>query len=81
MSSEQSNPQEKPIHQNGFFTTFSGQFWLVVMFEFFERGAYYGMRGSPISQSSRRFKQRILEDNKLKKNRAQITTKMSFVES
>lgn len=23
--------------------SFSGQFWLVVMFEFFERGAYYGM--------------------------------------
>ena len=25
------------------FRRFSGQFWLVVMFEFFERGAYYGM--------------------------------------
>ena len=24
-------------------SSFSGQFWLVVMFEFFERGAYYGM--------------------------------------
>ncbi len=29
--------------KKGFFTKFSGQFWLVVMFEFFERGAYYGM--------------------------------------
>ena len=29
--------------EKGFFTKFSGQFWLVVMFEFFERGAYYGM--------------------------------------
>lgn len=27
----------------GFFKKFSGQFWLVVLFEFFERGAYYGM--------------------------------------
>ena len=35
MNSEQS--------KKGFFTKFSGQFWLVVMFEFFERGAYYGM--------------------------------------
>lgn len=46
-----------------------------------EIGTYYGMRGSAISQSSRRFKQRILEDNKLKKITAQITTKMGFVES
>lgn len=29
--------------KKGFFTKFSGQFWLVVLFEFFERGAYYGM--------------------------------------
>lgn len=29
--------------KKGFFTKFSSQFWLVVMFEFFERGAYYGM--------------------------------------
>ncbi len=26
-----------------FFKQFSGQFWLVIMFEFFERGSYYGM--------------------------------------
>lgn len=26
-----------------FFTQFSSQFWLVIMFEFFERGSYYGM--------------------------------------
>jgi dipeptide/tripeptide permease len=43
MSSEHSNQQEKPIQKKGFFTKFSSQFWLVVMFEFFERGAYYGM--------------------------------------
>ncbi|HFE63565.1 MAG TPA: MFS transporter, partial [Caldithrix sp.] len=24
-------------------SSFPGQFWLVVMFEFFERGSYYGM--------------------------------------
>jgi len=29
--------------KTGFFTKFPSQFWLVVMFEFFERGAYYGM--------------------------------------
>lgn len=29
--------------KKGFFNKFSGQFWLVVLFEFFERGAYYGM--------------------------------------
>lgn len=26
-----------------FFSQFSSQFWLVIMFEFFERGSYYGM--------------------------------------
>ncbi len=36
------NEQPKQA-KKGFFTKFSGQFWLVVMFEFFERGAYYGM--------------------------------------
>lgn len=42
MNNEQANNEleQKP---KGFFTKFSGQFWLVVMFEFFERGAYYGM--------------------------------------
>ncbi len=29
--------------RKGFFRKFPGQFWLVVMFEFFERGAFYGM--------------------------------------
>lgn len=29
--------------KKGFFKKFPGQFWLVVIFEFFERGAYYGM--------------------------------------
>jgi dipeptide/tripeptide permease len=40
MSSEQQNQEAK---EKGFFRKFSSQFWLVVMFEFFERGAYYGM--------------------------------------
>jgi MFS family permease len=29
--------------QKGFINRFSGQFWLVIIFEFLERGAYYGM--------------------------------------
>lgn len=29
--------------KKGFFRKFPGQFWLVIMFEFFERGSYYGM--------------------------------------
>jgi hypothetical protein len=41
-----------------------------------EIGTYYGMRGSAISQSSRRFKQRILEDKKLKKTMAEIARKV-----
>jgi dipeptide/tripeptide permease len=40
MNAEQ---QDQDAKKKGFFTKFSGQFWLVVMFEFFERGAYYGM--------------------------------------
>lgn len=40
MSSELQNQDAK---EKGFFRKFSSQFWLVVMFEFFERGAYYGM--------------------------------------
>ena len=40
MNSEQPSNQLK---KKGFFTKFPSQFWLVVMFEFFERGAYYGM--------------------------------------
>lgn len=43
MSAEQSDQSVTPDAKKGFFTKFSGQFWLVVMFEFFERGAYYGM--------------------------------------
>lgn len=41
MNSEQQDRQT--LKKRGFFSKFSGQFWLVVMFEFFERGAYYGM--------------------------------------
>ncbi|MDQ1353440.1 MAG: proton-dependent oligopeptide transporter, family [Acidobacteriota bacterium] len=36
------NMQSKESRK-GFFKKFPGQFWLVVMFEFFERGAFYGM--------------------------------------
>jgi len=36
-------PTTRDPQKKGFFTKFSAQFWLVVMFEFFERGAYYGM--------------------------------------
>lgn len=36
------NMQSKESRK-GFFTKFTGQFWLVVIFEFFERGAFYGM--------------------------------------
>ncbi len=36
------NMQSKESRK-GFFKKFPGQFWLVVIFEFFERGAYYGM--------------------------------------
>jgi len=32
-----------------------------------EIGAYYGMRGSAVSQSNRRFKERISKERKLKK--------------
>ncbi len=35
--------KQKKEEKKGFFKKFPGQFWLVVMFEFFERGAYYGM--------------------------------------
>ncbi|MGD2089103.1 MAG: MFS transporter [Candidatus Aminicenantes bacterium] len=43
MNSEQQNQSAGSSKKKGFFTKFSVQFWLVVMFEFFERGAYYGM--------------------------------------
>jgi len=44
-----------------------------------EIGAYYGMEGSAISQSSRRFRQRILEDRKLVKLLAEIISGLSSV--
>lgn len=43
MNLEQSNKELESKPKKGFFRKFSSQFWLVVMFEFFERGAYYGM--------------------------------------
>ena len=46
-----------------------------------EIGAYYGMRGSAVSQSSRRFKQKILENNKLRKIMGKIAREMCSVES
>lgn len=44
-----------------------------------EVGAYYGMEGSAISQSSRRFRQRILEDRKLGKLLAEIISRLRSV--
>jgi dipeptide/tripeptide permease len=43
MNSEQQHAGSESDSRKGFFRKFSGQFWLVVMFEFIERGAYYGM--------------------------------------
>lgn len=43
MTDDNVKKEKKKEKSKGFFTRFSGQFWLVVMFEFFERGAYYGM--------------------------------------
>jgi len=40
---EQVTQDAKPDVKKGFFKKFPGQFWLVVLFEFFERGSYYGM--------------------------------------
>lgn len=45
-----------------------------------EIGAYYGMRGSAVSQCSRRFKHKVLEDKKLKKAMAEIARKTGLVE-
>jgi len=45
-----------------------------------EIGAYYGMRGSAVSQCSRRFKHKVLEDKKLKKAMAEIGRKTGLVE-
>ena len=45
-----------------------------------EIGAYYGMRGSAVSQCSRRFKHKALEDKKLKKAMAEIARKTGLVE-
>ena len=46
-----------------------------------EIGAYYGMRGSAVSQSSRRFKKRLGVDDKLRHTVAQIVKQLRFVES
>ncbi len=43
MNSEQQHAGSESDSRKGFFRKFSGQFWLVVLFEFIERGAYYGM--------------------------------------
>jgi dipeptide/tripeptide permease len=40
IKSKKDSPKKE---KKGFFTQFSGQFWLVVLFEFIERGSYYGM--------------------------------------
>jgi len=46
-----------------------------------EIGAYYGMRGSAVSQSSRRFKKRLGVDAKLRHTVAEIVKQLRFVES
>ena len=46
-----------------------------------EIGAYYGMRGSAVSQSSRRFKGRVREDDKLRRMVAEIVRQLGVVES
>jgi dipeptide/tripeptide permease len=43
MNAEQSKNELNPKQKVSIFKKFPPQFWLVVMFEFFERGAYYGM--------------------------------------
>jgi dipeptide/tripeptide permease len=43
MTDKKTSSEIKKKERKGFFNKFPGQFWLVVMFEFFERGAYYGM--------------------------------------
>ena len=43
MNDTDSKKEVNKSEKKGFFTKFSGQFWLVVLFEFIERGSYYGM--------------------------------------
>lgn len=43
MTNDQPGAPVTQAPKKGFFTKFPGQFWLVIMFEFFERGSYYGM--------------------------------------
>jgi dipeptide/tripeptide permease len=43
MNDTNSKKEVNKPEKKGFFTKFSGQFWLVVLFEFIERGSYYGM--------------------------------------
>ena len=43
MNDTDSKKEVNKPEKKGFFKKFSGQFWLVVLFEFIERGSYYGM--------------------------------------
>jgi dipeptide/tripeptide permease len=43
MNDTDSKKEINKPEKKGFFKKFSGQFWLVVLFEFIERGSYYGM--------------------------------------
>ncbi len=52
----------------------------VVGFPLKETGAYYHMRGSAVSQSSRRFKQEISKDKKLKQIEKEIRNRINSVE-
>ena len=46
-----------------------------------EIGAYFGMKGSAVSQASRRFKARIGEEGETEKMLCRILKKLHFVES
>ena len=52
----------------------------MVGFPLKEIGTYYHMRGSAVSQSGRRFKQKISKDKKLKKIEKEIRNRISSVE-
>ena len=52
----------------------------MVGFSLKETGAYYDMRGSAVSQSSRRFKQKISKDKKLRQIENEIKNRIGSVE-
>jgi len=52
----------------------------MVGFPLKKTGAYYDMRGSAVSQSSRRFKQKISKDKKLRQIENEIKNRIRSVE-